>query len=61
MLIMILSYSQTSGNKTFINSHYGMLQSWGYYLGNNSLSPTNQYVRDLKSLVLLVIFPQALA
>lgn len=51
MLIMTLAYSQISGNGTFIDRHYNMLREWGYYLGNNSLLPTNQYVMSLKALI----------
>lgn len=42
MLIMILAYSQLSGNNTLINNHYGLLQKWGQYLSNNSLTPLGQ-------------------
>lgn len=43
MLIMILAYTQVSGNKTFVHSHYGLLRNWALYLGDNSLTPSNQY------------------
>lgn len=65
MIIMILAYTQVSGNKTFIDSHYDMLHKWTLYLGNNSLVPNNQYamvslqfciIKTLK----LIIQPQTL-
>ena len=43
MLIMTLAYTQISGNKTFIDNHYGLLRNWANYLVNNSLTPANQY------------------
>lgn len=42
MLIMILAYTQLSGNDTLIKSHYNSLRKWGQYLGNNSLTPNDQ-------------------
>ena len=47
MLIMILAYTQNSGNNSLIYNHYGLLQKWGQYLKQNALAPTNQWVTSL--------------
>ena len=44
MIIMILAYSQRSGNGTFISNHYTLLRGWAEYLESNTLTPMNQYV-----------------
>ncbi|EJC98591.1 DUF1793-domain-containing protein [Fomitiporia mediterranea MF3/22] len=46
MLIMTLAYSQRSGNGTFIGTHYALLRKWAEYLGNNTLTPSNQRSAD---------------
>lgn len=42
MIIMILAYTQLSGNDTLITDHYSLLRKWGQYLSNNSLAPNDQ-------------------
>ncbi|THH06834.1 hypothetical protein EW145_g3808 [Phellinidium pouzarii] len=47
MLIMVLAYSQASGNGTFISNHYTLLSDWAEFLGNTTLTPTNQKSADV--------------
>ncbi|EJC98579.1 DUF1793-domain-containing protein [Fomitiporia mediterranea MF3/22] len=46
MIIMTLAYSMASGNGTLIERHYNLMRSWAFYLGNNTVTPSNQASGD---------------
>ncbi|KAH9938229.1 uncharacterized protein B0H18DRAFT_1112408 [Fomitopsis serialis] len=46
MLIMALSYTQKTNDKSLITTYYSLLDQWAQYLVSNTLEPTNQLSSD---------------
>ncbi|KAH9844226.1 DUF1793-domain-containing protein [Rhodofomes roseus] len=46
MLIMTLSYTQKTGDKSLITTYYNLLDQWAQYLVSNTLEPASQLSSD---------------